>query len=76
MLKDGPLVLATRASRCADSGGARPVLGPHSRNRVWNHARQPSFLAGGAIVLLGVYLGAVYRPRRQLDESAGEAARA
>lgn len=25
---------------------------------------QPSFLVGGAIVLLGVYLGAVYRPRR------------
>ena len=24
---------------------------------------QPSFLAGGAIVLVGVYLGAVYRPR-------------
>jgi len=37
---------------------------------------QPSFLAGGAIVLFGVYLGAVYRPRRQMDESAGETARA
>jgi len=37
---------------------------------------QPSFLAGGAIVLLGVYLGAVYRPRRRMDESAGETARA
>jgi len=37
---------------------------------------QPSFLAGGAIVLFGVYLGAVYRPRRQMDEPAGETARA
>jgi drug/metabolite transporter (DMT)-like permease len=37
---------------------------------------QPSFLAGGAIVLFGVYLGAVYRPRRRMDESAGETARA
>jgi drug/metabolite transporter (DMT)-like permease len=37
---------------------------------------QPSFLAGGAIVLAGVYIGAVYRPRRRLDGSAGEAARA
>jgi drug/metabolite transporter (DMT)-like permease len=37
---------------------------------------QPSFLAGGAIVLAGVYVGAVYRPRRRLDASAGEAARA
>jgi drug/metabolite transporter (DMT)-like permease len=37
---------------------------------------QPSFLAGGAIVLFGVYLGAVYRPRRRMDESARETARA
>jgi drug/metabolite transporter (DMT)-like permease len=36
---------------------------------------RPSFLAGGAIVLAGVYIGAVYRPRRRRDESAGEAAR-
>jgi drug/metabolite transporter (DMT)-like permease len=36
---------------------------------------QPSFIAGGAIVLAGVYIGAVYRPRRQRGESAGEAAR-
>lgn len=35
---------------------------------------QPSFLAGGAIVLAGVYIGAVYRPRRRVDESAGEGA--
>ena len=28
-----------------------------------NEPVQPSFLAGGAIVLAGVYLGAVYRPR-------------
>jgi drug/metabolite transporter (DMT)-like permease len=37
---------------------------------------QPSFLTGGAIVLFGVYLGAVYRPRHRVDESAGETARA
>jgi O-acetylserine/cysteine efflux transporter len=36
---------------------------------------QPSFLAGGAIVLAGVYVGAVYRPRRQVDHPAAEAAR-
>jgi len=27
---------------------------------------QPSFLAGGAVVLAGVYLGVVYRPRTQV----------
>ena len=37
---------------------------------------QPSFVAGGLIVLVGVYIGAVYRPRRQLDEAAGEGAHA
>jgi drug/metabolite transporter (DMT)-like permease len=37
---------------------------------------QPSFLAGGAIVLAGVYVGAIYRPRRRHEESAGEVARA
>jgi hypothetical protein len=37
---------------------------------------QPSFVAGGAIVLVGVYIGAVYRPRHQPDESANEPARA
>jgi drug/metabolite transporter (DMT)-like permease len=29
---------------------------------------QPSFLIGGAIVVAGVYLGAVYRPRRDVGE--------
>jgi drug/metabolite transporter (DMT)-like permease len=35
-----------------------------------NEPVQPSFLIGGAIVLAGVYLGAVYRPkaRRRADE--------
>jgi drug/metabolite transporter (DMT)-like permease len=37
---------------------------------------QPSFLAGGAIVLVGVYIGAVYRPRRQPKGAADEPARA
>jgi drug/metabolite transporter (DMT)-like permease len=33
---------------------------------------QPSFLVGGAIVLAGVYIGAIYRPRRPAaDVSAG-----
>jgi drug/metabolite transporter (DMT)-like permease len=31
---------------------------------------QPSFLAGGAIVLAGVYIGAVYRPKRALGQPA------
>lgn len=34
---------------------------------------QPSFLAGGAIVLLGVYVGAVYRPRPRIDGGAAAA---
>jgi drug/metabolite transporter (DMT)-like permease len=29
---------------------------------------QPSFLVGGAVVLVGVYLGAVYRPRGGVEE--------
>ena len=33
---------------------------------------QPSFLAGGAIVLLGVYVGAVYRPRPRVDRPVTE----
>jgi drug/metabolite transporter (DMT)-like permease len=33
---------------------------------------QPSFLVGGVIVLFGVYLGAVYRPRQRLTEPPGE----
>lgn len=37
-----------------------------------DEAVQPSFLVGGAIVLFGVYLGAVYRPRRRLPEPPGE----
>jgi drug/metabolite transporter (DMT)-like permease len=41
-----------------------------------NEPVQPSFLVGGAIVLVGVYVGAVYRPRHPRDESVGEAARA
>jgi drug/metabolite transporter (DMT)-like permease len=40
-----------------------------------NEPVQPSFLAGGAIVLVGVYVGAVYRPRHPSHESVGEAAR-
>lgn len=35
---------------------------------------QPSFLAGGAIVLAGVYIGAVYRPRVPADEPAAKVA--
>jgi drug/metabolite transporter (DMT)-like permease len=35
---------------------------------------QPSFLAGGAIVLAGVYIGAVYRPRDPADEPAAKVA--
>jgi drug/metabolite transporter (DMT)-like permease len=35
---------------------------------------QPSFLAGGAIVLAGVYIGAVYRPRRGIEEPAADTA--
>jgi drug/metabolite transporter (DMT)-like permease len=34
---------------------------------------QPSFLAGGAIVLVGVYIGAVFRPGRQFHPSGVEA---
>jgi drug/metabolite transporter (DMT)-like permease len=41
-----------------------------------NEPVQPSFLAGGVIVLVGVYIGAVYRPRRQLKGAADEPARA
>ena len=33
---------------------------------------RPSFLAGGAIVLAGVYVGAVYRPRTRAPEGPGE----
>jgi drug/metabolite transporter (DMT)-like permease len=40
-----------------------------------NEPVQPTFLVGGAIVLVGVYLGAVYRPRHPRKESVGEAAR-
>jgi drug/metabolite transporter (DMT)-like permease len=39
-----------------------------------NEPVQPTFLVGGAIVLVGVYVGAVYRPRHPREESAGEAA--
>jgi drug/metabolite transporter (DMT)-like permease len=35
---------------------------------------QPSFLAGGAIVLAGVYIGAVYRPKARAVEPAGRVA--
>jgi drug/metabolite transporter (DMT)-like permease len=40
-----------------------------------NEPVQPTFLVGGAIVLIGVYIGAVYRPRHGLDQTAGETAR-
>ena len=64
MLKDGPLVPATRASRCADSvpGGARPVLGPHSRNRVWNHVNVDGVAAIGPQLSVPVTLE--IEPRR------------
>jgi drug/metabolite transporter (DMT)-like permease len=39
-----------------------------------NEPVQPTFVVGGGIVLVGVYLGAVYRPRHPRDESVGEAA--
>jgi drug/metabolite transporter (DMT)-like permease len=35
-----------------------------------NEPIQPSFLLGGAIVLAGVYVGAVYRPRSRTEEPA------
>jgi drug/metabolite transporter (DMT)-like permease len=35
---------------------------------------QPSFLAGGAIVLAGVYIGAVYRPKARAVEPASRVA--
>jgi drug/metabolite transporter (DMT)-like permease len=35
---------------------------------------QPSFLAGGAIVLAGVYIGAVYRPKARIVEPASRVA--
>jgi drug/metabolite transporter (DMT)-like permease len=35
---------------------------------------QPTFLLGGAVVLLGVYIGAIYRPREATPESTPEAA--
>jgi drug/metabolite transporter (DMT)-like permease len=38
-----------------------------------NEPVQPTFVVGGGIVLVGVYLGAVYRPRHPRDESVGEA---
>jgi drug/metabolite transporter (DMT)-like permease len=34
---------------------------------------QPSFLIGGAVVLVGVYVGALYRPRAAAAERAAEA---
>ncbi len=34
-----------------------------------NEPIQPSFVVGGAIVLAGVYLGAVYRPRDRAEEA-------
>lgn len=37
---------------------------------------QPTFLVGGAIVLAGVYLGAVYRPRASAEEPTRSAAEA
>ena len=33
---------------------------------------QPSFLLGGAVVLLGVYIGAIYRPKAAAEEPAPE----
>jgi drug/metabolite transporter (DMT)-like permease len=41
-----------------------------------NEPVQPSFLLGGAIVLVGVYVGAVYRTQLPRDESVGEAVHA
>ena len=35
---------------------------------------QPSFLLGGAVVLLGVYIGAIYRPKAAAEEPAPEPA--
>ena len=35
---------------------------------------QPVFLIGGAVVLLGVYIGAIYRPKASLEEPMAEPA--
>lgn len=37
---------------------------------------QPVFLLGGAVVLLGVYVGAIYRPKASLEEPLAEPATA
>jgi drug/metabolite transporter (DMT)-like permease len=39
-----------------------------------NEPVQPTFLVGGAIVIAGVYIGAVYRPKRRQSEPAPETA--
>jgi drug/metabolite transporter (DMT)-like permease len=41
-----------------------------------NEPVQPSFLIGGAIVLAGVYIGAVYGPKTRVQEPAGPVAAA
>ena len=37
---------------------------------------QPSFLLGGAVVLVGVYVGAIYRPKARAEERESDAASA
>ena len=35
---------------------------------------QPSFLLGGAVVVAGVYIGAIYRPRTRVEVREPDAA--
>jgi drug/metabolite transporter (DMT)-like permease len=39
-----------------------------------NEPIQPSFVVGGVIVLIGVYIGAVYRPSRRVEDAAASPA--
>ena len=45
-----------------------PLVAIAAGGLLLNEAIQPSFVAGGAIVLAGVYIGAVYRPKSRTEE--------
>jgi drug/metabolite transporter (DMT)-like permease len=49
-----------------------PLVAIAAGTLLLNEPVQPSFLAGGAIVLAGVYLGAVYRPNARAEEPAAK----
>ncbi len=49
-----------------------PLVAIAAGGALLNEPIQASFLVGGAIVLAGVYLGAVYRPKARPDEAAAE----